>query len=503
MQEISQRQEQIMIQRLSPRQILLMKLLQIPTIMMEQRINEELESNPALEIDDKNDTKEDKSEDNTNDILNEKMDDNPANEENENGNDMEDWEEYLRDDYDDYIPAANNQNADEQNEKINYKKSSYVSGDSYQEDLIAQLNMMPLQEEDKKIATFIVGCIDAGGYISRSSEDLVNDILFSMNISTTAEHIEHIITTVIQRLEPIGTGARNLQECLLLQLQHIQPPTPESSLAQRIISKYFNDFTKKHFNKIKSALKCDDEEFERTINYITTSLNPKPGESSAYADEVSMVTPDFIVTIDERKHKLELTMPKSDLPELKVSHRYQQMYDEIKSKNSMSETDRRAAMDFVKQKLNAAQWFIDALSQREQTLYRTISAIMNKQEEYFFTGDEMKIKPMILKDIASIVEADISTISRVVKQKYVLTPYGIIPLKFFFSESLTTTTGEEVSSHEIRSIITEAINNEDKSNPLNDQDLCAMLNQKGYKVARRTVAKYREQLGYPVARMRK
>lgn len=505
MPEISQKQEQIMIQRLSPRQILLMKLLQIPTIMMEQRIHEELEANPALEEAEGNEDSHEESTDNADDNIGD--DDIRSNEDESVDHDTDnepDLDLYYSDDDDDgYLPSVGNNRNEDQEEIAAYKENNYVSGYSYQENLTSQLNMIPMSEEDKELASFIVGCIDDGGYISRSSKELVNDLLFSKNISTTAEHIEDLIVSVIQHLEPIGTGARDLQECMMLQLQHAEPGNPVNELAKKIIGKFYSDFTKKHFVKIKQALKCTDEEFDRALNYITTSLNPKPGESASFADEVSTIIPDFIVTIDERKHKLELTMPKNDLPELRISHNYQQMFNNIKGNSKMPEPARKEAMEFIKQKVNAAQWFIDALSQREQTLYRTMSAIMEKQQDYFFTGDEMQIKPMILKDIASVVDADISTISRVVKQKYVLTPYGIIPLKFFFSESLTTTTGEEVSSHEIRRIITDAINGEDKDDPLNDQNLCKLLNKKGYNVARRTVAKYREQLGYPVARMRK
>lgn len=507
MPEISQKQEQIMIQRLSPRQILLMKLLQIPTIMMEQRIHEELEANPALEEAEGNEDNREDNTENTDDNIgeedtrNNEDDSQDTDHDNDNEPDLDLY--YDDDDDDDYIPSSGNNRNEDQDEIAAYKENNYVSGCSYQENLTSQLNMIPLSEEDKELAAFIVGCIDDGGYISRSSQELVNDLLFSKNISTTAEHIEYIITSVIQHLEPIGTGARDLQECMMLQLQHDDTDNPVNELAQKIIGKYYSDFTKKHFLKIKQLLKCTDEEFDEALNYITTSLNPKPGESASFADEVSTIIPDFIVTIDERKHKLELTMPKNDLPELRISHNYQQMFNDIKGNSKMPESARKEAMEFIKQKVNAAQWFIEALSQREQTLYRTMSAIMEKQQDYFFSGDEMQIKPMILKDIATVVDADISTISRVVKQKYVLTPYGIIPLKFFFSESLTTTTGEEVSSHEIRRIITDAINGEDKNDPLNDQNLCELLNKKGYNVARRTVAKYREQLGYPVARMRK
>lgn len=502
----SQKEELLMTQKMSPHQMLLINLLQIPTVMLEQRINEELESNPALvEVDDNLESSDDTNVDtfNKDDISN-----NEILFENNNHNSKKDFiEDYFSEyyeGYNNYKPAPNNRIYNEEFEKNPYKEYLYVSKYSYQEYLSEQLQLISFENSnDKKIAEYLIGTIDEDGYISRSSADIADDMLLSANIVTTKEHIDYLIKNIIQKLEPIGTGARSLQECLLIQLQRESNPSPEAKLAQIIIQDYFYDFTKKIFDKMKKKLNCSEQEISAAIVYITNNLNPKPGESAIHNDTNSFIIPDFIISINDRKHSLELTIPPVKIPKLRLSKRYANMYKEIKQKSHIPKNERKEAIDFVRQKVNSAQWFIDALHQREHTLFHTITAIMEKQKDYLFSGDEKQLKPMILKDIADIVGTDISTISRVVKQKYVETPYGIVPLRFFFSEAIATYDGDEVSTHEIRKIIFDAINEEDKNNPLTDIQLYQMLKDSGYLVARRTIAKYREQLGFPSARMRK
>ena len=358
--------------------------------------------------------------------------------------------------------------------------------------------------DDKKIAEYLIGTIDEDGYISRSSADIADDMLLSSNIVTTKEHIDYLIKNIIQKLEPIGTGARSLQECLLIQLQREANPSSEAKLAQIILQDYFYDFTKKNLDKMKkNLLDYSEQEISSAVAYIINNLNPKPGESITSNDSNSFIIPDFIISINDRKHSLDLSIPQVKLPKLRLSKRYANMYEEIKQKSHIPKKERREAIDFVRQKVVSAQWFIDALNQRENTLFATMTAIMEKQKDFFFSGDEKKLKPMILKDIADIINVDISTVSRVVRQKYVETPYGIFPLRFFFSEAMPTFDGDEVSTHEIRKIIFDAINEEDRNNPLTDIQLYQMLKDNGYLISRRTIAKYREQLGFPIAKMRK
>jgi RNA polymerase sigma-54 factor len=332
---------------------------------------------------------------------------------------------------------------------------------------------------------------------------MVNDILFNMNIVTTATHLNELIINVVQKFDPSGTGARDLRECLLIQLNRLSDKDrPDIVLAKRIIEKYFPEFTKKHFEKIKKSLACSKQEFDAAIACLL-KLNPKPGSEFSYSEDINYIIPDFIITLNEKTQKLELALQGLHMPELRIGRMYQDLYRELQNKKTISNTERKEALQFVKQKVSAARWFIEALSQREQTLFKTMEAIMNYQKEFFLTGDEMMLKPMVSKDIATEIGIDISTVSRVVRLKYVLTPYGVYPLKFFFSESMTKDDGEEVSSHEIKKIISDIILDEDKNNPFTDLMLCSILNNKGYNIARRTVAKYREQLGISVARLRK
>ncbi|MDR0368650.1 MAG: RNA polymerase factor sigma-54 [Bacteroidales bacterium] len=508
---ISQKQEMQLQQKLSPRQILLMRLLQIPVASLEQRIEQELEENPALELtEDEEANNEEAAFDNDNE-----QDDYPSiesegaegKEEEANGEEFSNepeinMDDYFADDYEnfDYIPSASHANKDE--EQLN-RDSMYVSHESFQESLLAQLGMFDLSEEDEAIAVFLIGNIDESGYMSRSEKNMVNDLLFNMNISTTEERLNQLIVDVVQKFDPPGIGARTLQECLSIQLERaVDKDQPEVMLAKRIVDKYFNEFTKKHFERIRKGLSCSDSQFEAALARLL-KLSPKPGSIFSSVEDINYIVPDFVVSVNEKTQQLELSLQGVNLPELRVGKMYQSLYKELQSKKAISNAERKEAMNFVKQKVNAARWFIEALSQREQTLYKTMDAIMNYQRDFFLSGDEMTLKPMVTKDIATEIEMDISTVSRVVRLKHVLTPYGVYPLKFFFSESMTKDDGEEVSSHEIKKIILDTVEAESKNEPFTDLELCNILNEKGYNIARRTVAKYREQLGIPVARLRK
>jgi RNA polymerase sigma-54 factor len=501
--------EMLMQQKLSPRQILLMRLLQLPLSSLEQRINQELNENPALETSEEEFDNEDSFDDMEDDDYfqesEKSVNDEDSLEDFNKELDLNDTNDLNLDDYfsedgeQDYISPSSASNKDE--EFLN-RNEIYASNESFQESLLAQLGMFELSEEDAKIAAFLVGNIDDAGYLTRSEGNMVNDLLFSMNITTDVNHLKQLITEVIHKFEPPGIGARNLRECLLIQLTRMNQKEKDVVLAQKIIEKYFAEFTKKYFDKIKRNLLCSDKEFESAIACLL-KLNPKPGAGFSSIEDTNYIVPDFIITVDDETKELNLSLQGLDMPELRVGKMYQSLYRELKQKKAISHTERKEAMEFVKQRVNAAQWFIDALTQREQTLYKTMEAIMNYQKDFFLTGEEIKLKPMVSKDIATAVGLDISTISRVVRLKHVLTPYGVYPLKFFFSESMSKDDGEEVSSHEIKQIIFDTVKSENKDNPYNDSMLCNILNEKGYNIARRTVAKYREQIGIPVARLRR
>jgi len=495
---LSQRQELKLTQKFIATADFIMKLLQIPTVSLEQRIKQELEENPALESDDFDDTASTETRDNNDDT----MDDVSAKDPEDAPYDtMQDLDDYFSDDYDDDVRGYRG-NAGKDNSDDVMKEIPFVSRLSFQESLLDQLGMFELTEEDLLIAQYIIGNIDETGYLQRPAKDMVNDLLFNMRIVTTKEKVQQLINEVIHSLDPPGVGAFNLQECLLLQLQRKQE-TPEVLLAIKIIKDYFNEFTKKHYDKIMQHLHCSPKELEDALD-VLLKLDPKPGYiSNDIQREAAYISPDFIVSLNEKDGTLHLTLPNYNIPELRVRKVYAGLYNEIKDKKGISSEEKKVALDFVKQKVLSAEWFIDSISQRELTLYRTMQTIMDYQKTFFQTGDETCIKPMILKDIADKIEMDISTVSRVVSSKYVLTPYGMYSLKFFFSESMQKNDGEEVSSREIKKILSDAIESEDKQKPLTDEMLCEILNKKGYNIARRTVAKYREQLGIPVARMRK
>ena len=468
-------------QRLSPQQIQLMKLLQVPTMELDQRIKQEIEENPALE---------EGAESNEDEYDNDDMDDDY------DDNDEPDFDisEYIDEDGSDYKTKANNQSKDDEERVIP------LSGEqSFQEKLTEQLHLLDFDDKQFMIADTIIGNLDESGYLNREIEAIVDDLAFSANILATEEEVEHILH-VIQELDPAGVGARDLQECLLIQINRRQDGDITRFTAKKILEDFFEEFTKKHYDKIAKKLEIEDEDLKEAVDEIL-KLNPKPGGSmKESAKNYQQIIPDFMIT--EFEGRLELTLNGRNAPELKVSREYEMMLRTYAEGAKTSKSDKDALM-FVKQKLDGAKWFIDAIKQRQNTLLLTMDAIMNYQKEYFLTGDETNMRPMILKDIAEIVGLDISTISRVANSKYVQTGYGIFSLKYFFSESLSTDTGEEVSTREVKKILSEAIEGEKKRKPLTDEKLAELLKEKGYNIARRTVAKYREQLNIPVARLRK
>lgn len=470
-------------QRLSPQQIQLMKLLQVPTMELDQRIKQEIEENPALE--------EGAEEiDIDSDEVQDDFDDSDDFE-----SDQEDFDisDYLDDDAD-YKTQANNHSKDDQERVIP------LSGEqSFQERLTEQLHLLDLSDNQFMIADTIIGNLDEAGYLNRELEAIVDDLAFSANVMTTLEEVEEILE-LIQDLDPAGIGARDLQECLLIQINRKQDGDITRFTAKKILEDYFEEFTKKHYSQIAKRLEIEDDDLKDAIDEII-KLNPKPGGSmKEAAKNLQQITPDFMVT--EFEGKLELSINGRNAPELRVSKGYENMLRNYSEGATTSKSDKEALL-FVKQKLEGAKWFIEAIKQRQNTLYFTMSAIIEYQRDYFLTGDETLLKPMILKDIANAVGLDISTISRVANSKYVQTGYGVFPLKYFFSESLSTDSGEEVSTREVKKILSDAIEGEEKRKPLTDERLAELLKEKGYNIARRTVAKYREMLNIPVARLRK
>jgi len=471
-------------QKLSPQQIQLMKLIQLPTIDFEQKIKQELEENPALEIkDNSNDAlDEDFSNSNEDELNNESIDDEDIN-----------IEDYIN--YDD-TPAyklSYNTNNDSENSEI-----PLASGISFTEYLLNQLNTLRLNDDEAKIAEFLVGSIDNSGYLRQNTDEIIDDLAFTQNIEVSTKKLNKILS-IVQQLDPPGVGAQSLQECLILQLKR-KPSNKQINLANNIIKKSFDQFSKKHFNKLIEKYDINEKELKAAINEIE-KLNPKPGNSySNYEKPVEQIIPDFKIEISN--NSLALTLNNRNNPVLKISNHYNEMLKGYKLDKNKTKSQKEA-IQFIKQKLDSAKWFIDAVKQRQETLYITMHAIMKYQEEYLLSGDEKKIKPMILKDIAEKIEMDISTISRVANSKYVDTPYGTKLLKEFFSESMTNQSGEEISTIEIKKILEIIVENENKRAPQTDEKLVKLLKEKGYKIARRTVAKYREQLNIPVARLRK
>lgn len=511
--------QQKMLQKLSPQQIQLMKLLQVPAASLEERIQEELESNPALEEgrDDDDGQDEEISADGFEDALDEGNDnDSDIN----TGDDFEgddyggvdevysapddSYDDNKRDDFeldpymdDDEVPsyklAVDNTSPDEDRRDI-----PFASGDGFQDQLVAQLGMHIADERRRKIGEYIIGNIDEQGYLRREVYAIVDDLAFAQNVTTTEEEVAEILE-VIQSFDPPGVGARDLKECLILQLKRKDTKQKNIALAIQVLERCMDEFSKKHYDKIERRLDVDSDELREAINEIL-KLDPKPGNSYSDSQKSTQhIIPDFIIANNDGI--LELSLNSRNMPDLKVSKTYNEMLKEY-SRNKASKGNKEA-VQFVKQKIESAKWFIDALRQRNDTLYVTMHTIMEYQYEYFLEGDETKMKPMILKDIADIVGLDISTVSRVANSKYVQTHFGTFLLKSFFSESLSTDSGEEVSTREVKKILEDAISAETKGKPLTDDKLTKILQGKGYNIARRTVAKYREQLNIPVARLRK
>lgn len=488
---LKQSLQQKLLQKLSPQQIQLMKLLQVPTASLEERIKEELEANPALDEggDLSNSTSDDEfasDQDAYDDVYSEIS---------EAEKDF-DYSQYIDDDETPYYKTqANNYSADDEE-----RESPISTVTSFHERLEAQLGMRILTPDETTITKVLIGNIDDSGYLRRELDAIVDDLMFSFNITTSVDELERLLE-VIHDFEPAGVGARDLQECLLIQIQR-KDKTVATLTAEEILKNHFDEFTKKHYDKITNKLEIEEEDLKDAIDEIL-KLNPKPGNSMSESIKViEQIVPDFSIHIDD-ENNIEVKLNGRNAPELRVNRKYNEMFEDYMNMKGKPNKSQREAILFVKQKIDSAKWFIDAILQRQNTLLLVMNTIVEKQKEYFLTGDETKLKPMILKDIADVINMDISTVSRVTNSKYAQTPYGTFLLKTFFSESLSTDSGEDVSTREVKKILEDLISNENKKKPLTDQQLMDELNSKGYNIARRTVAKYREQLNLPVARLRK
>ena len=459
--------------KISPQQIQMIKLLELPTMQLEERIKREIEENIVLEEDAEQKGDEEAPEKISVDDYIGKEDDTPA-----------------------YKARVNNYSKDDKQRPV------YITeGHSLGESLVEQLRFRSLSEEEMLIAVYIVGSIDDDGYLRRDLESLSDDLAFTRGLDVSTKEIERILG-IVHELEPAGIGARTLQECLTLQLQRQTLDTRAKRLALKIVTSHFEAFAKKHYERLMERLHISEDEFREAIDYIRT-LSPKPGNlyTEGGIDTTPYITPDFL--LDNSDGAMRLTLNTAGIPEVRISRRYRDMMKEMVAADGTIKAEDREAVQFVKSKIDSAKWFISAIKQRHDTLMRTMQTILDFQRDYFQDGDKSKLKPMILKDIADRTELDVSTISRVVNSKYIQTSFGIILLKSLFSEGMQTVTGEEVSSHEIKTILQECIDTEDKRHPLTDENLMDILNDKGYRIARRTVAKYREMLDIPVARLRK
>jgi len=475
-------------QKLSPQQIQFMKLLQIPVANLEQRIKEELQENPALEEGGEEEPEEyDTSEEE--ETTEEKDDEEVAEKEEDISID-----EYLDDDeIPDYKTTANNSSPDDEK-----RESPITTSGSFQDQLMAQLYQLELNDREYHIAEQLIGSLDDDGYLRRDLNAIVDDLAFSQNIGASEQELIEVLEK-IQTLEPAGIGARTLQECLMLQLDRKHTSRDSVLLAWKILEDHMDEFSKKHYEKIKDSLQVSDDELRNAVKEIL-KLNPRPGNTMNEGQRSNQhIIPDFLMTNTDGK--LELTLNSRNAPELKVSRDYKEMLHHYSKDRKSKES--KQAITFVKQKLDAAKWFIDSIKQRQHTLFEVMKTIMDYQYEFFLEGDQRKLKKMVLRDIAEKVSMDISTVSRVANSKYVQTHFGTYLLKTFFSEGLQTESGEEVSSKEVKQILTDCIEAEDKRDPLTDEALTKILKEKGYNIARRTVAKYREMLDIPVARMRK
>jgi len=482
---LKQKLQQKLLQKLSPQQIQMIKLLEVPTLQIEQRIKKELEENPALE--EGNEDEEISAEEPEDDNFEEKD---------------RDQEEFTLDDYieDDEIPDYRLQTSNYSKDDEKRAEIPFSAGSSFHEHLEAQLGMRDLTDKQKILGEYIIGNIDEDGYLRREPVNIVDDLAFLQNINTTEEELEEVLK-IVQDLEPAGVGARTLRECLMLQLEKKEMSDPTVELSYLIIDQYFEEFSKRHYDKIMARLSISEDDLKSAIDEVL-KLNPKPGGlfSDAFTKTAQPIIPDFI--LEHSEDGFDLHLNSRNLPELRLSAAYSEMLQAY-TRDKGNKKEMKEAILFVKQKIDSARWFIDAIKQRQNTLLLTMNAILEYQQEYFIDGDETRLKPMILKDVAEMTGLDISTVSRVANSKYIQTHFGIYPLKFFFSEGLQTDSGEEVSTREIKRILRDCIDNEEKRRPLTDERLTEILQEKGYQIARRTVAKYREQLNIPVARLRK
>lgn len=497
MQRLSQQQK--LLQKLSPQQIQLMKLLQVPTLLLDERIKEEIEENPALELD---------IEDMEEKPLSEKTNEEIGDEFNSSEDDdyLHDADDYQSIDISEYVKEGDDEDAD-----YNFQKDIYMNGEedstpsfqprfetTFYDHLLAQVNMLNLDERKQKVAEFVIGSIDEDGYLRRDLSAIIDDLSFRQNVHVSNHELQDIIAQ-IQEFEPTGVGAASLQECLLLQLRK-KEKTPAVMYAIKILEKFFEEFIKKHYEKIQKSLVLTDENLKEIIQVIV-KLTPKPGALFAVSNKAeTYILPDFFV--HNNNGNLEVVLNQRNAPDLRISTSFREMLKDY-DKGSKKDDRQKEALMFIKQKIDSAKWFIDAIKQRQETLLLTMNRILHLQEDFFLTGDETQLKPMILKDVSDRTGLDISTISRVVNSKYVQTEFGTYKLKYFFSESMSTDSGEEVSTREVKNILNDLILKEDKKLPLSDEKLTEILNDKGYNIARRTVAKYREQLNHPVARLRK
>lgn len=521
---LDQRLQQRMQQKLSPQQIQVIKLLEIPTTMLEQRIKAEIEENPALDldIDDDNYEPEDMQNDESDDYSDDEFD---SNNDSENSSESDDYDSdsptenepnisdedniltkndadefsindyFDEDEYSNYKFQTNNYSKDQENKYIQISDTI-----SLNEQLMNQIQLCDFSEREQMLAEYIIGNLDEDGYLRRDLINISDDLVLSQGLDISETELESVLIK-IQKLDPAGIGARNLRECLLLQLERKQQ-TVNVRNAIAILENCFEEFTKKHYEKIQQRLSIDAEKLKNAIDEIL-QLNPKPGNSETTSNSHNItetVTPDFLLDIVDGE--LDLTMNNKNIPNLKISPEFTQMIDEYQS-NKTNDKEQRQAISFIKQKIESANWFIDAIRQRHKTLLSTMWSIIGFQKEFFMTGDETKLRPMILQDIAEVTGLDVSTVSRVTNGKFIQTPFGSYQLKYFFSEGMQNSQGEEVSSREIKTILKEAIDNEDKSHPMTDDELTNVLKKRGYEIARRTVAKYREQLGIRVGRLRK
>jgi len=493
---LKQKLQQKLLQKLSPQQIQMIKLLEIPTLEMEQRIKKELEENPALEEGDAGELSDNEPE-STGDSGEMQDEGDDYNDTGKNSDDEFSFEDYIEDDD---IPSYRLNTANYSKDD-KYEEIPFSTGSSFFESLYSQLGLRVSSEKERQLAEYLLGNMDEDGYIRRKLDAIANDLSFSLGISTDEFELRAVLD-IIHQLDPPGVGARDLQECLLLQIQRKDLTDTDVKLAYEILKSHFDEFTRRHYDKILSRMNISEDDLKGAIEEIM-KLNPKPG--SSYSDPLNksaeQIIPDFILENDEGE--LLLTLNARNVPDLRISSSYSEMLKSFNINKGSQSKDDKEAVSFVKQKIESARWFIDAIRQRQNTMMVTMHAILKYQYEYFLEGDEKQMRPMILKDIADMTGLDISTISRVANSKYIQTHFGTYPLKYFFSEGMQTDSGEEVSTREIKKILQECIDNEDKRKPVTDEKLAEVLQEKGYMIARRTVAKYREQLNIPVARLRK